>query len=81
MANGSGPNATELLRGVSVVCAVGEGWACGCSDSDGTLCLGPCGHGAVESRPPLAYPSRDLVSSLRRCYSPGARDREPRLER
>ena len=37
-------NRIELLGGVSVVCAVGEGWVRGCSESDGTCARGQVGE-------------------------------------
>ena len=49
-------NRIELLGGVSVVCAVGEGWVRGCSESDGTCARGQVGTRRGRNRPPLCLP-------------------------
>ena len=48
-------NTGELLRAVSVVCAVGEGWACGRADRDGA-CVQAESAGGGGHRPPLCPP-------------------------
>ena len=92
-------NRIELLRGVSVVCAAGEGWVRGCYRWSVLQVRAGCAaaltvmepvpgakwaRGGGEKGLRSARPSRDLVSSLQRhsrCYSPGARDQEPGVEK